>query len=192
MQRLGLHTPVLPVQDVLLDPLTVLTSHVASFLRSDISREVITMVLRPPKTTVYDVAFPEPGVMLVTINRPAQMNSIPVNGHYEGHALFEWFDSEPSLAVAIITGAGEKAFCAGADLAQQQKRNSDEGDSQQPQLGPPSGFAGLSRRVGKKPVIAAVAGYALGGGTEICLNWYEHPFRHVRSSQNAVLTTVAT
>jgi len=37
---------------------------------------------------------------------------------------------------------------------------------------PPSGFAGISRRVGKKPVIAAVNGFALGGGFEICLNWY--------------------
>lgn len=37
---------------------------------------------------------------------------------------------------------------------------------------PPSGFCGISRRVGKKPVIAAVNGLALGGGTEIVLNWY--------------------
>jgi len=36
---------------------------------------------------------------------------------------------------------------------------------------PPSGFAGISRRVGKKPIIAAVNGFALGGGFEICLNW---------------------
>lgn len=129
--------------------------------------------------------------MLVTINRPAQMNCIPMNGHFEGHALFEWFDSEPSLAVAIITGAGTKAFCAGADLAQQQQRSSDPAQQQQ-QLSPPSGFAGLSRRVGKKPVIAAVAGYALGGGTEICLNWYARPLRQIKSTQDAVLTTLAT
>lgn len=125
---------------------------------------------QPPPTSVYDVTFPEPGIMLVTINRPAQMNCIPMNGHLEGHALFEWFDTEPSLTVAIVTGAGPKAFCAGADLKQQRDVRNDA--EPQHQVMPPSGFAGLSRRSGKKPVIAAVNGFALGGGTEICLNWY--------------------
>ena len=37
---------------------------------------------------------------------------------------------------------------------------------------PPSGFAGISRRMGKKPIVAAVNGFALGGGFEIVLNWY--------------------
>ena len=123
---------------------------------------------QPPPTTVFDVAFPEQGIMLVTINRPKQMNSIPTEGHLEGHSLFTWFDSEPELMVAIITGAGSKAFCAGADLLQQKGL---AGNARQQQMSPPSGFAGLSRRAGKKPIIAAVNGYALGGGTEICLNW---------------------
>ncbi|KAG9671518.1 enoyl-CoA hydratase, partial [Aureobasidium melanogenum] len=127
------------------------------------------MSLQPPPTSVYNVTFPEPGIMLVTINRPAQMNSIPMSGHLEGQALFEWFDDEPSLTVAIVTGAGSKAFCAGGDLKQQ--RDTPYGaqpQRQQPMA--PSGVAGLSRRIGKKPVIAAVNGFAFGGGAEICLN----------------------
>jgi len=94
---------------------------------------------------------------------------MPTEGNFEGHALFEWFDNEPGLTVAIITGAGPKAFCAGADLLQLRDRS--RGAPQQ-QHAPPSGIAGLSRRAGKKPIIAAVNGFALGGGCEICLNWW--------------------
>lgn len=126
------------------------------------------MSLQPPQTTTFDVSFPEPGLMLVTINRPKHMNSIPMNGYVEGDALFEWFDSEPRLSVAVVTGAGPKAFCAGADLIEQRDRSTKV--SQQQSI-PASGFAGISRRIGKKPIIAAVNGFALGGGFEICLNW---------------------
>lgn len=59
---------------------------------------------------------PSPGILLVTLNRPKQRNSIPYKLHWQLHALFTWFDNEPSLNVAIITGEGDKAFCAGQDL----------------------------------------------------------------------------
>lgn len=95
-----------------------------------------------------------------------------MEGHWEGDAVFTWFDQEPSLRVAVITGAGDKAFCAGQDLIQQNTRASGGDGGSERQTLPVSGFAGLSRRVGKKPVIAAVNGFALGGGFEICLNLY--------------------
>lgn len=123
----------------------------------------------PPPSSSYILTYPAKYVVLVTINRPNQMNSIPSAAHWEAEAIFNWVDDEPSLRVAIITGAGTKAFCAGQDLIEQQKFKVSP-----PPLSarrhPPSGFAGISRRTGKKPILAAVNGFALGGGFEICLN----------------------
>jgi enoyl-CoA hydratase/carnithine racemase len=101
------------------------------------------------------------------------MNSIPLNGHHEGTALWDWMDNEPSMRVGIITGKGSKVFCAGADLLEQ--RDISRGDETRPnEKLAEGGFAGLSQRRGKKPIIAAVNGLALGGGFEICLNWFVH------------------
>lgn len=85
-------------------------------------------------------------------------------------ALWRWFDNEPSLRVAVITGVGDKAFCGGSDLLEIRDMQASP-DLQQRYVMPPTGSAGLSRRRGKKPVIAAVNGLALGGGFEIALNW---------------------
>ncbi|KAJ5780082.1 hypothetical protein N7457_005242 [Penicillium paradoxum] len=125
----------------------------------------------PPPTNVFQLSFPRPKILLVTINREKQRNSLPAEAHWEGHAIFSWFDDEPGLLVAVVTGAGDKAFCAGQDLAEQA---SSQGPKTAAQIAvmnhPPTGFMGLSQRRGKKPVIAAVNGFALGGGFEICLN----------------------
>lgn len=125
--------------------------------------------IQPPKLSVYELGFPAPYVLQVTINRESHMNAVPVAGHWEGERLWEWFDEEPSLRVAIVTGKGKRAFCCGADLKEQAQRNQ---SSEKPEasLFPAGGFMGLTRRVGKKPVIAAVNGFALGGGFEVALN----------------------
>lgn len=101
------------------------------------------------------------------------MNSIPFAVHWHLDSILQWYDSHPDLRVAIITGAGKKAFCAGQDLIEMGKRDPKKLKAEPWSNGhPPSGFAGISRRVGKKPVVAAVNGLALGGGFEIVLNWY--------------------
>ncbi|KAL1961837.1 hypothetical protein VTN77DRAFT_1006 [Rasamsonia byssochlamydoides] len=130
---------------------------------------------KPPVATSYLLSYPAPHVLLVTINRPKQRNALTNKAHWEGHAIFRWFDNEPSLRVAVITGAGDKAFCAGQDLIEQSTlasaAASSSSSSDSPGLAhPPTGFMGVSRRRGKKPILAAVNGYALGGGFEICLN----------------------
>lgn len=125
---------------------------------------------KPPTSDSFILSYPAQYVLLVTINRETAMNSIPSFAHWEAEAIFTWFDNEPSLRVAIITGAGKKAFCAGQDLIEQ-ARFKVSPPPMSARRHPPSGFAGISRRIGKKPIVAAVNGFALGGGFEICLNW---------------------
>lgn len=98
------------------------------------------------------------------------MNSLPYASHWEADTLIQWFDAEPSLRVAVVTGAGEKAFCAGQDLIEQGDIKKDpRAWKRQMMTHPGTGFMGISRRLGKKPVVAAVNGFALGGGFEIVL-----------------------
>ncbi|KAJ8061511.1 hypothetical protein OCU04_009325 [Sclerotinia nivalis] len=125
----------------------------------------------PPDPSVL-LSVPAPNVLLVTINRIKQMNSIPFPIHWYLHRVFEWFDREPTLRMAVITGVGPKAFCAGQDLIELGERDPKVLEAE-PHLAmlPSTGFAGASRRVGKKPIIAAVNGLALGGGFETVLNW---------------------
>lgn len=104
------------------------------------------------------------------------MNSIPYQLHWQIDALLKWCDIEPSVRVIVVTGAGKKSFCVGSDLLEmEQVKFSDGGTKLQNEpwryRHPDSGFAGISRRKGKKPIIAAVNGLALGGGFEIVLNW---------------------
>ncbi|KAJ6259645.1 hypothetical protein Dda_5283 [Drechslerella dactyloides] len=125
----------------------------------------------PPTTKNVILSFPTPHILLVTINRPHQRNALPFAAQWELHAVWAWYDTEPSLRAAIITGAGSKAFCAGQDLIELGNLTEEDFKARPWELRhPPTRFAGLSGRAGKKPVIAAVNGFAFGGGFEIVLN----------------------
>ncbi len=129
--------------------------------------------ISPPAVPNVLVSFPVPHVLLVTLNRPKQLNAIPRHQHAALEALYQWYDDEPSLRCAVLTGTG-RAFCAGADLKEWNERNSDKDTgaaaSSHSAVKWVGGFGGLSNRTGKKPVIAAVNGLCLGGGMEMAIN----------------------
>ncbi|KAL4807156.1 ClpP/crotonase-like domain-containing protein [Aspergillus unguis] len=130
------------------------------------SSSIPTFKTPPPTPKHSTLTFPSPHIVLVTLSRPKDLNCINSTGNAELHQIWEWLDDEPSLRVGVITGEG-RAFCAGADL----KEWNDSTQASRPRSPmPPSGFGGLSRRSGKKPVIAAVNGLCLGGGCEMITN----------------------
>jgi len=110
-------------------------------------------------------------VRLITIDRPAKMNSLDFEANDRLVEAWKTFDADDGAQVAVITGAGAQAFCAGADLKTYTmafaRRPAPEFRSRFTN-GP--GFAGITRSLHiDKPIVAAVNGYAISGGFELAL-----------------------
>jgi enoyl-CoA hydratase len=114
------------------------------------------------ETLVYSI---ENRVATVTVNRPEKMNALNAEARRDLRRLFSSIRVDPSVDVVILTGAGEKAFVAGADISEfidltRQGGKEFSADGQ--------GVFDIIENLGK-PVISAVNGYALGGGCELAL-----------------------
>jgi len=106
-------------------------------------------------------------VARVTIDRRHVLNAIDESAAARCNEIWNRIEADPGVRVVVITGAGDRAFCTGADMSA--SGTGQQGLAYWADLDP-NGFAGLSlRRTLDVPVIARVNGYALGGGMEIVL-----------------------
>ena len=103
-------------------------------------------------------------VAWVTINNEARMNALSTGVQNGLHDSFEEADSDDDVLVIVLTGAGGRAFCAGADLKEMTERDQSTGVGSRPA----SRKSGLDRPTHTlKPIIAAVDGFALAGGMQL-------------------------
>lgn len=108
----------------------------------------------------------ESKIRLVTVNRPKKLNALNKETIEELHAVFVSLEADSEVRVVILTGSGEKAFVAGADISEFSEFSKDEG-TQLAQKGQEILFDFIENF--SKPVIAAVNGFALGGGLELAM-----------------------
>ena len=106
------------------------------------------------------------GVCIVKINRPTKLNAMNIDVAKEIISTFQQLDKDDSVKVIVLTGEGDKAFSAGADIEYMSKISADESEV----------YAKLGQEVTAtvenvtKPTIAAVNGFALGGGCEVAMS----------------------
>jgi enoyl-CoA hydratase/carnithine racemase len=106
-------------------------------------------------------------VAIVVMDRPEARNAMNLEMTEQLDATYQQLAEEDATWAVVLTGAGDRAFCAGQDLNEVGLafRRAQSGDARLPR----GGFGAITRREFPKPLIAAVNGFALGGGFEICL-----------------------
>jgi enoyl-CoA hydratase/carnithine racemase len=116
----------------------------------------------PPLATDEILANLHGSVLTITLNRPAKLNAVTQEMSDALVVLATWANRSDAVRAVVLTGAGEKAFCAGSDIRQLDKyatpwefRNRED-------------YCDALRAL-KKPIIAAINGYALGGGLETAM-----------------------
>jgi enoyl-CoA hydratase len=114
-------------------------------------------------------------VAWIQIDRPAKLNAINKEVLKELHKIFFDLEEDNSIRVIILTGSGEKAFVAGADIEEFSEFTPSQG-KELSQNGQDKVFTFIEQM--KKPVIAAINGFALGGGLELALSC------HIRIGSN--------
>lgn len=116
-------------------------------------------------TPLYTLAVDD-GVALLTLNRPEAHNALNQALRLQLMDLFPRLDTDDAVKVIVLTGAGDKAFCTGADLKERSARSTAEMITERHHLMAPwtMALAGVS-----KPVIAAIKGYCMAGGLELVL-----------------------
>ena len=102
---------------------------------------------------------------IITVNRPEQLNSMNAETRSEMADSFEKMDNDPKIAVVILTGSPGKAFIAGADIKEFAEMKLENSEEMKEDWRVTKVISGM-----KKPVIAMIDGFCLGGGLEIAMS----------------------
>ena len=112
----------------------------------------------------HEVLFEQHGhVATIVLNRPAKLNAVTPAMASRLIELVDQCNTDPDVRVVILTGAGEKAFCAGSDISELDDYTSPWDFRNRPD------YCDAIRRL-NKPIICAINGYALGGGLETAMS----------------------
>jgi enoyl-CoA hydratase/carnithine racemase len=107
------------------------------------------------------------GAAVLTLNQPSKMNAMTYDMWRSVPGLIATAEADASVRVIVLTGAGEKAFCAGADISQFGEKRTGEEAVKAYEMAVTAGMGAVSNA--SKPTVARISGYAFGGGLALAL-----------------------